>query len=79
MNEIFVKQETFKIVEAVLKIDLGNRCKRSEIPEWDSLKHIDIVFAVEDRFKIQFSPDEMVSIGSIDRAIELVLQKVEKN
>lgn len=75
MDENFVKEEMFKLFETVLKIDAQNKHERSEITEWDSLKHIDIIFAIEDRFKIQFTPEEMTDLDSIDRAIKLVEYK----
>jgi acyl carrier protein len=31
---------------------------RADVPEWDSLKHMEIVFALEDRYGVQFDESE---------------------
>jgi acyl carrier protein len=31
---------------------------RADVPEWDSLKHMEIVFAIEDRYGVQFDESE---------------------
>jgi len=39
---------------------------REEHPAWDSLKHIEVVFALEDRFGVRFPEAEMPQLGSVD-------------
>jgi acyl carrier protein len=31
---------------------------RADVPQWDSLKHMEIVFALEDRYGVQFDESE---------------------
>jgi len=38
---------------------------REEQPAWDSLKHIEIIFALEDRFNVRFSEPDMQQMDSI--------------
>lgn len=38
---------------------------REEHPAWDSLKQIEVVFALEDRFGIRFSEVEMPQLDSV--------------
>jgi acyl carrier protein len=35
-------------------------------PEWDSLRHIEIILAVEDEFRISIAEDDFASLRSID-------------
>lgn len=42
------------------------------LPSWDSLGHLAFVAALEDRFGIAFSPDEIVAIDSLRRAAHFV-------
>jgi acyl carrier protein len=36
----------------------GGALVRADVPEWDSLKHMEIVFAFEDRYGVQFDESE---------------------
>jgi acyl carrier protein len=36
----------------------GGALVRADVPEWDSLKHMEIVFALEDRYGVQFDESE---------------------
>lgn len=42
----------------------GENLRRVDEPKWDSLKHIEIIFAVEGAFGVSFSPDEMAAVGA---------------
>ncbi|MGY1592803.1 acyl carrier protein [Geodermatophilus sp. SYSU D00708] len=35
---------------------------RTEVPEWDSLSHIEIIYAVEESLGITFSEEEMAAL-----------------
>jgi acyl carrier protein len=37
---------------------------RGSVPQWDSLKHMELVFALEDRFGVQFGEDEFPQLDS---------------
>ncbi|HET7603716.1 MAG TPA: acyl carrier protein [Gemmatimonadales bacterium] len=51
------------------------RLQREEISEWDSLKHMEIVFAVEDSFGIEFREDELPYLNSV----ALIREAVERH
>jgi acyl carrier protein len=36
----------------------GGALVRADVPEWDSLKHMEIVFALEDRYGVEFDESE---------------------
>ena len=37
---------------------------RADVPEWDSLKHMEIVFALEDKYGVQFDESEFPALSS---------------
>ncbi len=39
---------------------------RDTVPGWDSLAHVNLVLALEQRFDLQFLPEEMMEMLSID-------------
>jgi acyl carrier protein len=50
--------------------------------EWDSLRHLQLVLALETEFDISFEPEDIVSMNSLDRIEEkvklLMRQDIEK-
>lgn len=63
-----VAESPIEEVERVNRFaDLGN---------WDSLKHINAVLALEQEFDVHFDLDEFVLIESVDKAVELVQCKM---
>ena len=47
---------------------------RAEVGGWDSLKHMEIVFALEDRYGVQFDESEFAALDS-PAAIAATLQR----
>ena len=45
------------------------------IENWDSVQHLNLVLALEERFGIQFEPEEMDGMKSIAEIVELVARK----
>jgi acyl carrier protein len=56
----------------VLRADLT----AAEVENWDSLSHIDLIVAVERRFKTKFTTREVVSLKNVGDLAELVRIKV---
>ena len=59
-----------RLLALILNVDIpaGQDFHRDGEPKWDSLKHIEIIFALEDEFGIQFNEECLVSLVSV-RAI----------
>lgn len=47
----------------------------ADVDGWDSLKHIDLIVAVEDRFGIRFKTAEVARLGDVGGLIDLVRAK----
>jgi acyl carrier protein len=47
---------------------------RAHVEQWDSLKHMEIVFALEDRYGVQFDESEFQALDS-PTAIAAALQR----
>jgi acyl carrier protein len=59
--------------QPVEKVDA--RSSPSTIEAWDSIRHLNLVLAVEEKFGVQFSPDELEAMGSVGKICELVESK----
>jgi acyl carrier protein len=47
----------------------------AELPGWDSFAHVNSLFAIEERFGVQFSTREFGQIRSVGDLTELLRQK----
>ena len=52
-------------------IAAGDPVVRKEQPDWDSLKHVELVFALEDALGIRFDVDEIGELISVASIAEL--------
>jgi acyl carrier protein len=50
--------------------------RRDGVAAWDSLKHVELIFAVEDAFDVSFDESEMESLDSEDAIVAAVRAKL---
>ena len=68
-----VEAVVLTVVAAVLKCEVNPDTSRQNTPQWDSLKHIEIMFAVEEELKLEFSAQEMANLDSVARIVDSAL------
>ena len=76
LNEINLKQ----VMGAVLNVDpatIGADSSNDTIKSWDSLKHMNLVLALEEEFKVSIPDEEAANITSY-ALIKLVLEELKK-
>jgi acyl carrier protein len=57
-----MEDKVFAIVSKVMSYPMSNiniDSSPDTIEEWDSVKHINLMMALEEEFDVQFSPDEI--------------------
>jgi acyl carrier protein len=47
------------------------------IEAWDSIQHLNLVLALEEKFNLQLSPEEMEQIRNVGEAARLVERKLQ--
>lgn len=70
------------VVAEVLGIPVGQVTESTSTDtedSWDSLRHMNIIFALEDAFGIRFTDDEITRLVSIAKIEEIVAGKVRDN
>lgn len=69
------------VVAELLSITVGRQIALTEAvtrdaePTWDSLKHIELIFMLEERFAVQFSEEEMSELRSSDQIVHAIEEK----
>lgn len=49
--------------------------KRIDLPQWDSLRHIDLILSLEEAFQVEFNAEEVAAMDSVQSIVELVLER----
>ena len=73
------KEELKKIFIESLSIekeDFSESLKYNSIPQWDSIGHMTLVAAIEEKFKISIDTDDIVDLSSFKKSME-ILKKYE--
>ncbi len=68
----------YSIVAKVLGLpvsDVHENLIPKNVQNWDSLRHMTILMAVEEAFDLTFSDKEMISVGSVGDLVSLVDSK----
>ena len=61
------------VLANVLKCEIDLDTSRLNTPQWDSLKNIEIIFAVEDELGLEFSEEELASLDSVAKIVDFAL------
>ncbi|MDS1141166.1 acyl carrier protein [Pusillimonas sp. SM2304] len=61
------------VIGTVLKVQVGPDTSRADLAAWDSLKHVEIMFALEDEFGIVFSEEELSGLNSVKAIIQRIV------
>ena len=59
-------------------IMLTRQSTANDIDAWDSLTHMNMVMAVEIRFKIRFALGELPGLKNVGDLVDLIRKKLEK-
>jgi acyl carrier protein len=59
------------------RLVLGEGTTAGDVAEWDSLTHIQLVVAVEKRFRIRFGSREILSWAAIGEMLDSIVAKVK--
>jgi acyl carrier protein len=58
-------QQVFRDVFGNDMITLADETTARDIPEWDSLGHVNLMFALEDRFGVRFRGNELAEFANV--------------
>ena len=56
--------------------DIGPTTSPDNVEAWDSIQHLNIVLALEQEFQVQFTPEEIEQLLSVELIAALVSEKL---
>ena len=77
-NKQEIPERTAKIFREVFEepaLAISAETKAEDIPQWDSLTHINLIIALEEEFGIQFTSQEVTSMTCVGDLFTLLEQK----
>lgn len=79
MDRNQIEQTVLAVLGTVLKLPFpaGTDVRRGGCPEWDSLKHIEIMFTLEEELGTEFSEAELETLDSVTSIVAAVLARHE--
>ena len=73
MNDV---QDIFRDIFDDQDLVIQDATQSDDIEDWDSMNHINLVSAVEKKFKIRFALGELQSLNNVGAMIDLMMQKI---
>ena len=68
-------QTVFSDVFQIAREQVGPDSSPDTIPNWDSLQHLNLVLALEQEFEVQFTPEEIEQLLSVELVAALLEEK----
>jgi len=68
----------FAVLSTILNVEpesLRPESSRDSLEEWDSIKHMYVILALEEEFSVEFSDDEIVNLASVSDLMHAVTAK----
>ena len=78
MTEHALDERLYGVLSSILNVrrdQLGPESSQESVKEWDSVKHMYVMFALEEEFDIEFTDDELVKLSSASVLMEAVAAK----
>ncbi len=76
------REEIFKALDEVFEevfddesIHVTDETTADDIEDWDSLEHINLVVAIENRFGIKFNMSEVTSMKNVGEMVDIILER----
>lgn len=71
-----VKETIAEVLDLDDDVDIVDSTTASDVPRWDSLRHVRIILSIERKFKIRFDESEVQSLKSAGDLFSMVAIKV---
>ncbi len=75
MNQDEIKQRVRGVVANALKVDpasIQDNTSQMNLSDWDSVRHMNVILALENEFDIQFEDNELPKLTSLPVIVTVV-------
>jgi len=72
-----MKEKVIEIMKDVLETeDISLNTSQENCDNWNSLRHLNLVSELEDAFNMEFEPEEIADMHSVNSIIDIVQKKL---
>ena len=72
-----MKEKVIEIVKDVLETDdIYLNTSQENCENWNSLRQLNLVSELEDEFDVEFEPEEIAEMKSVERVLEILQSKL---
>ena len=72
-----MKEKVIKIMKDVLETEeISLNTSQDNCENWNSLRHLNLVSELEDEFGVEFEPEEIAEMHSVNNIIEMIKKKL---
>jgi acyl carrier protein len=74
-----INERVRRMLSALLNVPLervGDESSREALEEWDSLKHMHLVLALEEEFGVEFADDEVSRLATVAGLTQAISDKL---
>ena len=72
-----MEEKVIKIMKDVLEMDeVSMNISQDNCENWNSLRHLNLVSELEDEFDVEFEPEEIAEMHSVNSIIEIIKIKL---
>ena len=78
MQTTDIDKRVREILGLVFKVDVPatGSFTRNDEPNWDSLKHVEMIFVLEDEFSVQFEEVDFPNLDSVAHIVTLLEERI---
>lgn len=81
MNDTEILSTITTIIRDVLELpdlNVTNTTSAEDVDEWDSMTHIQLIAAIEGKYKVRFALGELQALKNVGDMITLIQKKLNK-
>ncbi len=67
--------EVFRKVFGDPSLEISAETTAADVPDWTSLRYVDLIVAVEQRFAVRFATREVRNLANVGALVELIERK----
>lgn len=70
-----MREDIKSIMVEVFECSIPDNASQDNVENWDSLRHLNLIIAIESKFDVEFEPEEIALMKSIDKIEEILKKK----
>jgi len=72
MNRSQLESAVCSVLSTIFACPIDGASTRADLPAWDSLKHIQCVFALEDELSVTFCEEQIAELDSVTKIVDSI-------